>query len=115
MGNSMSLYDIEIPIKELVCLIEEVAKKEMCTVQEAVRVLKDAYVLKGNFRHLTRRERDIAILAAWVASVNETAEKLFLAPNTVQSYRYRIHHKLDVPTGSHLKAHLNRVLYGSEI
>jgi DNA-binding NarL/FixJ family response regulator len=115
MGNSLSLYDIEIPIKELVSLIEEVAEKEMCTVQEAVRLLKDAYVLKGKFRHLTRRERDIAILAAWGASVNETAEKLFLAPNTVQSYRHRIHHKLDIPTGVHLKAHLNRVLYGSEI
>lgn len=115
MGNSLSLYDIEIPVKELVSLIEEVAEKERCTVQEAVRLLKDAYALKGKFRHLTRRERDIAILAAWGASVNETAEKLFLAPNTVQSYRYRIHHKLDIPTGTHLKAHLNRVLYGNEV
>ncbi len=114
MGNSLSVYDFELHIKELVSLIEEVAKKERCTRGEAIQVLKDAYALKGKFRTLTRRERDIAILAAWGAGVNETAEKLYLAPNTVQSYRYRIHHKLDIPTGSRLKAHLNRVLYGSE-
>lgn len=101
-------------VKELVNFVQEVAEKEGFTFQESCQVLKNAYGLRCKFRTLTRRERDIAILAAWGASVNETAEKLFIAPNTVQSYRYRIRRKLAIPPGSHLTIHFGSVLYESE-
>jgi DNA-binding CsgD family transcriptional regulator len=97
--------------KELANFVEEVAEKHGCTFQKACRIVKEAYRFEYKFRLLTRRERDIAILAAWGASVNETAEKLFLAPSTVQSYRYSIRRKLDIPTRLHLKAHLAKDFY----
>lgn len=110
----MKSNGFEINIKDLVNFVQVIAEKQGFTFQEACWVLKDAYGLKCTFRTLTRRERDIAILAAWGASVNETAEKLFIAPNTVQSYRYRIRRKLEIPAGTHLNIHLVRVFYESE-
>lgn len=110
----MKPHGIEKHIEELVNFVQEVAEMDGCTCQEAIQVLKFAYELERKFRTLTRRERDIAILAAWGASVNETAEKLFIAPNTVQSYRYRIRHRLGIPRGAHLKAHLSKMFYERE-
>lgn len=114
MGNILKPGSYDENFIELADFVQEVAEKNGCTFQEASRALREAYRLERKFRLLTRRERDVAILAAWGASVKETAEKLFLAPSTVQSYRYSIRRKLDIPSGLHLKDHLAKSLYERE-
>ena len=114
MGVGLKPGSFEKNIKELASFVQEVAENNGCTFQEASQALKEAYRLERKFRMRTRRERDVVILAAWGASVNETAEKLFLAPSTVQSYRYSIRRKLDIPPGLHLKDYLAKSLYELE-
>lgn len=105
---------VENNIVELVKFVQEVSENDSCTFQEACRALKDAYRLARMFRTLTSRERDIAILAAWGASVAETAAKLFITSSTVQSHRHRIRRKLGIPTGSHLNTYLSKAFYKCE-
>lgn len=57
---------------------------------------------KGPLECLSEREREILKLVVEGKTSAEIAEMLFLSPKTVESYRSRMMHKLDVPNQSAL-------------
>ena len=107
----MEQASAEKDLKELSNFVKEVAEENDCSIQEVSHWLKGVYLLYIKSRLLTKREADIAILAARGASIKETAQELYIAPSTVQSYRKRIREKLGIAPGVRLNDHLPKSFY----
>ena len=93
---------------DLVEAIRIVARDEVFLHPAAARILLQGYRTAGQKRDatplegLTERECDVLALTAEGYSASEAGRKLFLSPKTVETYRSRLMHKLNLHHRSEL-------------
>ena len=93
---------------DLTAAIRTVAKDEVFLYPNAARLLLQGFRVRGEkaeddpISRLTERERDVLTMTAEGFSSSEIAEKLFISPKTVDTYRSRIMHKLELTHRSQL-------------
>lgn len=93
---------------DLTAAIRTVAKDEVFLYPNAARLLLQEFRDRNEkeednpLDRLTERERDVLTMTAEGFSSSEIAEKLFISPKTVDTYRSRIMHKLELAHRSEL-------------
>jgi two-component system response regulator NreC len=93
---------------DLTAAIRTVAKDEVFLYPNAARLLLQGFRVRGEkhdddpLERLTERERDVLTMTAEGFSSSEIAERLFISPKTVDTYRSRIMHKLELTHRSEL-------------
>jgi two-component system response regulator NreC len=93
---------------DLTAAIRTVARDEVFLYPNAARLLLQEFRDRGEkedddpLERLTERERDVLTMTAEGFSSSEIAGKLFISPKTVDTYRSRIMHKLELAHRSEL-------------
>ncbi|MGH7500234.1 MAG: response regulator [Longimicrobiales bacterium] len=93
---------------DLTAAIRTVANDEVFLYPNAARLLLQGFRVRGEkhasdpIERLTDRERDVMTMTAEGFSSSEIGEKLFISPKTVDTYRARIMHKLELTHRSEL-------------
>ena len=94
--------------RDLVKAIRVVATGEVFLYPHAAKLLLQRYKVAGSsgggdpMQRLTQREREVLSLTAAGYSSTEIGERLFISPKTVDTYRSRIMHKLELNHRSEL-------------
>lgn len=86
------------PFADMVLAIKKIAQGERYFCAEVAEVLAQVLLCESAspFDVLSERERQVAMMVADCQSIGEIADKLFVSPKTVNTYRYRIFEKLGV-------------------
>ncbi|MCI0433078.1 MAG: response regulator transcription factor [Gemmatimonadetes bacterium] len=93
---------------DLTAAIRTVAKDEVFLYPNAARLLLQGFRVRGTrpeddpLDRLTDREREVLAMTAEGFSSSEIAKRLFISPKTVDTYRSRIMHKLELSHRSEL-------------
>jgi two-component system response regulator NreC len=93
---------------DLTAAIRTVARDEVFLYPNAARLLLQEFRDRGEkedddpLQRLTEREREVLTSTAEGFSSSEIAQKLFISPKTVDTYRSRIMHKLELAHRSEL-------------
>ena len=99
-GCGYLLKDRIMDARELVAALERVAAGEVVVDAELVDSLLRARRQRNPLDELTAREREVLRLMAEGLTDRGIAERLWVAPNTVETHVRHILRKLDLPAGA---------------
>jgi len=102
-GGASAFLHKSVADRELVDAVRAVAHGDMYVQSSATRVLagglrKKAETMdeRAQYDQLTQRERDVLKFVAQGFSAPEIGERLHISPKTVDTYKQRVHEKLDI-------------------
>jgi DNA-binding NarL/FixJ family response regulator len=99
-SGAAAFFYTDEPIEAALHIIEEVLQKDVSTA--AAYTWQHKQVTENNSVVITRREKEVLQLIKKGLSSKQMAEKLFIAPKTIDNHRHRLMHKTNCHNAAQL-------------